>query len=274
MYPNGGLAMTELQEKIRMLENELKSMESLLVAFSGGVDSSVLLAMASRTLGDRVLAATAVSETYLPEELEAARELAGELGVPFAVIETSELEIPGFSQNPPDRCYYCKHELFGRLTALAKERGLAYVADGSNADDTGDWRPGMKAAAELGVKSPLKDARMTKEDIRALARQLSLKNWDKPAMACLSSRFPYGQPITKEKVNQVAAAERYLRSLGFTQLRVRHHGSTARIELPPDRLAEAVERAGQITPYFRQLGFTYTALDLAGYRSGSMNEVL
>jgi uncharacterized protein len=263
-----------LQDKIEVLESELQTMGSLLVAFSGGVDSSVLLAMAAKTLGENVLAVTAVSETYLSEELAVARELAEHLSVRLQVIETEELTIPGFSENPPDRCYYCKHELFGKLTGLAKEQGLAFVADGSNADDLGDWRPGMKAATELGVKSPLKDAGLTKEDIRTLARDMGLKNWNKPAMACLSSRFPYGQPITKEKVDQVAEAERFLRNLGFTQLRVRHHGDTARIELPSERLRDAVELTSQIVPFFKKLGFTYITLDLAGYRTGSMNEVL
>jgi pyridinium-3,5-biscarboxylic acid mononucleotide sulfurtransferase len=263
-----------LQDKINRLEAGLQSMGSLLVAFSGGVDSSVLLAMAARSLQGRVLAVTAVSETYLPEELAVARDLAATLAVPLEVIETEELSIPGFSQNPPDRCYYCKHELFGKLIHLAAERGLAHVADGANADDAGDWRPGMRAAAELGVKSPLKEAGFTKDDIRALARRLGLSNWDKPAMACLSSRFPYGQPITGAKVAQVAEAERFLRSLGFVQLRVRHHGDTARIELPPERLLEAAGQAERIASRFKELGFTYITLDLAGYRSGSMNEVL
>ena len=262
------------QEKITRLEAMLQEMGSVLVAFSGGVDSSVLLAMAARTLGNNVLAVTAVSETYLPEELVVAQELAAALAVSLEVIETMELTIPGFAENPPERCYYCKQELFGKLNSLAAQRGLAFVADGSNVDDTGDWRPGTKAACELGVRSPLKDAGFSKADVRQLARELGLKNWDKPAMACLSSRFPYGQAITGEKVEQVAAAERYLRSLGFVQLRVRHHGDTARLELPVDRLSDAVAFAPQIVSLFKQLGFTYISLDLAGYRSGSMNEVL
>lgn len=262
------------QKKKARLAALLQEMGSVLVAFSGGVDSSVLLAMSARTLGNNVLAVTAVSETYLPEELKVAQELAATLSVPLEVIETMELAIPGFAENPPERCYYCKQELFGKLNSLAAERGLAFVVDGSNVDDTGDWRPGSKAAAELGVRSPLRDAGFSKEDVRLLARELGLKNWDKPAMACLSSRFPYGQAITKEKVEQVAEAERFLRSLGFVQLRVRHHGDTARIELPTDRLCDAAAFAPQIVSRLKQLGFTYISLDLAGYRSGSMNEVL
>jgi uncharacterized protein len=261
------------KEKMGRLKNALKDRESLVVAFSGGVDSSVLLAAAALT-GVRVLAVTAVSETYLEEELAVARQIASMLQVEHLTLETEELGIPGFAENPPERCYHCKAELFGKLSALADRLGYRFVADGSNADDTGDWRPGMKAAAELGVISPLRDAGLTKHEVRLLARELGLPNWDKPAMACLSSRFPYSQPITKQKIAQVAEAERFLRQLGFGQLRVRHHGDTARIELPGDRLAEAVTQAPTIVERLRKLGFTYVSLDLAGYRSGSLNETL
>lgn len=259
--------------KKEQLNSILNEMESIVVAFSGGVDSSVLLAAAALA-GTKVLAATAVSETYLPEELEAARQIAAVLNVAHLTLETEELGIPGFAENPPERCYYCKAELFGKLAALAAERGYRFVADGSNVDDTGDWRPGMKAAAELGVRSPLREAGLNKAEVRLLAQEFGLPNWDKPAMACLSSRFPYGQPITKEKVAQVAEAERFLRQLGFGQLRVRHHGDTARIELPGERLSEAVSLAPSIVGRLRELGFTYISLDLAGYRSGSLNETL
>ncbi|MBT9173858.1 MAG: tRNA-specific 2-thiouridylase MnmA [Syntrophomonadaceae bacterium] len=261
------------KEKMERLKKALKERESLVVAFSGGVDSSLLLAAAA-VAGVRVLAVTAVSETYLEEELLVARQIAATLQVEHLTLETEELGIPGFAENPPERCYHCKAELFGKLSALANRLGYRFVADGSNADDTGDWRPGMKAAAEQGVISPLRDAGLTKDEVRMMAREFGLPNWDKPAMACLSSRFPYGQPITAEKIAQVAEAERFLRQLGFGQLRVRHHGDTARIELPADRLTEAVAQAPAIVERLRQLGFTYISLDLAGYRSGSLNETL
>ena len=260
-------------QKEQKLEVILKSLGGVVVAFSGGVDSTYLLKKAMDVLGsDRVLAVTADSETYPKRELEEAKKLAKEMGATHLVIHTSELAIENFSSNPPDRCYYCKKELFGTLTAIAKGEGLTYVLDGSNYDDLKDHRPGSQAAAELGIRSPLKEAEMTKEDIRMCSKALNLPTWSKPAFACLSSRFPYGQEITKDKLKQVAAAEDCLRELGFTQVRVRHHGSVARIEVFPEERERVLQNADKIQQAFKKAGFKYSALDLMGYRQGSMNE--
>lgn len=265
-----------LEAKLELLKELLTQYQSCVIAFSGGVDSSLLYKVAVDVLGDRVLAITADSETYPSHELEQARELAVKLNANFEVIKTEELANPVFAENPPNRCYYCKQELFGKLLAIAKEKGYAYVLDGANADDTSDFRPGMQAARELGVKSPLKEAGLTKEDIRTLARQMGLANWDKPSFACLSSRFPYGHSITPRKLNQVEEAEKMLRSLGFKQFRVRHHGDIARIEADLADLPRLVEEPlrQKLASGLRELGFPYVTVDLAGFRSGSMNEVL
>jgi uncharacterized protein len=271
----GNDAIPELQGPIRSL---VGSLGSVVVAFSGGVDSSVVLALAVQELGaQKVLAVTSRSETYLEEEYRVAADVAARLGVPHHVIETKELEIPGFSSNPPDRCYHCKGELFGELVAIAAERGFAAVADGANLDDHGDFRPGIRAADEFGVRHPLMEAGLGKDAVRALARDLGLPNWSKPAMACLSSRFPYGEPITREKLTMVAQAEALLREVGYTQVRVRHHGVTARIELPADELAglaSDLPLRSRIVAEFKGIGYRYVTLDLEGFRSGSMNEVL
>ncbi|MHB9148585.1 MAG: ATP-dependent sacrificial sulfur transferase LarE [Thermoleophilia bacterium] len=254
------------------------SLGSVVVAFSGGVDSSVVLALAVQELGpQKVLAVTSRSETYLDEEYRTAADVAAGLGVPHHVIETKELEIPGFSSNPPDRCYHCKGELFRELIDIAAVRGFAAVADGANLDDQGDFRPGIRAADELGVRHPLMEAGLGKDAVRTLARDLGLPNWSKPAMACLSSRIPYGEAITADKLTMVARAEALLREVGYAQVRVRHHGVTARIELPADELAGLASDPtlrSRIVTEFKVIGYRYVTLDLQGFRSGSMNEVL
>jgi uncharacterized protein len=257
---------------LRRLLAQFDGVGAAVVAYSGGADSSLVLAVAARALGpDRVVAVTATSPTYLDEELAAARTVAERLGVEHVVLETHEADDPRFAENSRERCYWCKAGLLDALAAVAAARG-ARVVDGANADDPGDHRPGMRAAAERGVLQPLLAAGVTKVEVRRLARELGLPTWDAPQQACLASRIPYGEPITADKLTAVADAERALHELGFRQCRARHHGAVARLEVERDQLARALELREEIARAVRAAGFTYVALDLDGFRSGSMNE--
>ncbi|MGF1472918.1 MAG: ATP-dependent sacrificial sulfur transferase LarE [Rubrobacteraceae bacterium] len=267
--------MSNIEGRLRELEATVAPYGSALVAFSGGVDSSLALAIAARALsGHRVIAVTSNNETYLPSELDLARDLAGSLGVEHLVVNTRELDDPNYASNPKDRCYFCKSTLYSDLTVLKRERGYGCVVDGANADDEGDYRPGRKAAKELGVVSPLSLAGAGKAEVRELARYLGLPSWDKPALACLSSRFPYGQEITPKKLAQVARAEEFLRSCGLRQVRVRHHGEIARLEVGPDEMERAFAMRAEISAEIKAAGFLYVALELGGYKPGSLNAAL
>lgn len=263
-------------EKLNELKANIKKMGSLVVAFSGGVDSTFLLNVAVGVLGENVIAVTAKSSTYPEREFREAQAFANSIGVKHIVIISEELEIEGFSENPVNRCYFCKHELFEKIQDVAKQNNMKYVADGSNIDDLGDYRPGMQAVKELEVVSPLKEAQMTKDDIRILSKEMGLLTWDKQAFACLASRFPYGQKITKEKLEMIDKAEQYLLDLGFKQVRVRHHGDLARIEVGGQEIRRFFDEdlMGKVYTAFKKIGFIYVSLDMKGYRTGSMNETL
>lgn len=265
-----------LEEKYENLKKYIKELGSAVIAFSGGVDSTFLAKVCKDVLNDRCLAVTATSSTYPEREFKEALELAKEIGIRHKVIRSEELEIDGFSKNPIDRCYYCKSELFSKLKKVANDEGIEYVLDGTNADDTGDFRPGRRAARELGVKSPLLECGFTKDDIREMSKRFGLPTWNKPAYACLSSRFPYGQEITSEKLSMVEKSEEYLLKLGFVGFRVRHHGDIARIELNPDQINMMMDEniRKSVVSKLKEIGFKYVSLDLEGYRTGSMNEAV
>jgi pyridinium-3,5-biscarboxylic acid mononucleotide sulfurtransferase len=267
----------QLQSKYAQLRSILHDLETVAIGFSGGIDSTLLIRVATEVLGDKALAVIGRSETYPTREFEEAIQLAKSFGSRYRIVNTEETDNLKFKENPPDRCYFCKTELFSKLKSIAEEEGIRWTADGTIIDDLGDFRPGMKAKSEQSVRSPLLEAGFSKADVRTLAFELKIPTWDKPSFACLSSRFPYGQGITKENLTKVDSAETFMRDLGFRFFRVRHHDDrTARLEIGPQEIHRLfdVPLREKIVGKMKELGFVYVTLDLQGFRSGSMNEIL
>jgi len=270
------MSIDDAQQKKENLIERLRQLDSLLIAFSGGVDSTFLLAVAYDVLGGRVTAATASSATYPSKEQESAIDFVKKHGIKHIIFQSDEVKLPEFSSNPPDRCYYCKKLLSSELREIADEMGIKHIALAVNADDLMDYRPGIKAAEEMGLISPLVDAQLTKEDIRVLSNDMGLPTWNKPAMACLASRIPYGEEVTAEKLKMIEEAEDFLIEKGFWQCRVRHHGSVARIEVKNTEISKITETdlREKIVQKFRQIGFLHISIDLEGYTTGSLNRIL